>query len=74
MIGYQMVLTEHCKQRIVQFYLERRILYGNVAQVLATEGFRVPKQTVWATIQEYKAHGTISRLAGSGRPFKLTRD
>ena len=27
-----------------------------------------------ATIRQYKAHGTISRLPGSGRPFKLTRE
>ena len=31
--------------------LERRISYGNVAKVLAVEGFHVPQQTVWATIQ-----------------------
>ena len=30
------------------------------------------KTTVWATIQKYKTHGTISHLPGSGRPFKLT--
>ena len=41
--------------------LERRISYGNVAKVLAVEGFHVPQQTVWATIQKYKTHGTISR-------------
>ena len=27
-----------------------------------------------ATIRQYKAHGTISCLPGSGRPFKLTRE
>ena len=67
-----MVLTAYCKQRIIQLYFERRVSYGNVVHVLAAEGLRVPKQTVWATVQKYKKHGTISRLPGSGRPFKLT--
>jgi transposase len=66
------VLTAYCKQQIVQLYFERRVSYGNVVHVLAAEGLRVPKQTVWATVQKYKKHGTISRLPGSGRPFKLT--
>ena len=73
-IDFKMVLTAYCKQRIIQLYFERRISYGNVAKVLAAEGFRVPKRTVWVTIQKYKTHGTISRLPGSGRPFKLTRE
>ena len=73
-IDFKMVLTAYCKQRIIQLYFERRISYGNVAKVLTVEGFQVPKQTVWATIQKYKRHGTISRLPGSGRPFKLTRE
>ena len=71
-IDFKMVLTAYCKQRIIQLYFERRISYGNVAKVLAAEEFRVPKQTVWVTIQKYKTYGTISRLPGSGRPFKLT--
>ena len=66
-----MVLSAYCKQQIVQLYFERRISCERVAQVVA-EGFQVPKQTVWATVRKYKAHGTISRLSGSGRPFKLT--
>ena len=45
---------------------ERRISYGKWAKILAVEGFRVPKQTVWATIQKYKPPGAISRLPGSG--------
>ena len=45
-----------------------------MAKVLAAEGFRVPKQTLWATILKYKTHGSISLLPGSGRPFKLTRE
>ena len=73
-IDFKMVLTAYCKQRIIQLYFERRISYGNVAKVLATEGFRVPKRTVWVTIQKYKTHGTISRLPGSGRSLKLTRE
>ena len=44
-----------------------------MAKVLAAEGFQVLKQTVWATIQKYKIHETISRLPRSGRPLKLTR-
>ena len=59
------------KQQIIQLYFEWRISYDNVA--LAAEGYRIPKQTVWATIQKYKTHGTIFCLPGSGRPFKLTR-
>ena len=72
-IEFKMVLTAYCKQRIIQLYFERGISYGNVANVLTAEGFRLPKQTMWVTIQKYKRHGTISRLPGSGRPFKLTR-
>ena len=71
-IHFKMVLTAYCKQRIIQLYFERRIFYSNVAKVLAAEGFWVPKQMVWASIQKYKTHGMISRLLGSSRPFKLT--
>ena len=45
-----------------------------MTKVLATEGFRVSKWMVWATIQKYKTHGMISHLPGSGRPFKLTHE
>ncbi len=69
-----MVLTAYCKQRTIQLYLERRVSYGNVSQVLATEGFCISKKTVWTTIQKYEEHETISHLPGSGRPFKLTRE
>ena len=55
-------------------YFERRIYYGKWAKVLAVEGFRVPKQTVWASVQKYKSHGAISHLPGSARPFKLTHE
>ena len=65
-----MVLSAYCKQQIVQLYFERRISCERVAQVLVAEGFQVPKQTVWATIRKYKAHGTVSRLSGSGRAFQ----
>ena len=68
-----MVLSAYLKQRIVQLYFQRRVSYGVLAQVLAAEGFPVSKKAVWATIKKYKEHGTISRLPGSGRPFKLTR-
>ena len=67
-----MVLSAYSKQRIVQLYFERRLSYANVAKVLAAEGYIVSKQTVWATITKYKTHGTLSRLPGSGRHFKLT--
>jgi len=30
--------------------------------------------TVWATIRKYKMHGTLSRLPGSARCFRLTSD
>ena len=62
----------YCKQWIVQLYFERRVLYGNIARVLAAEGYRVPEQTVWATIKKYKDHGTLCRLPGSSWCFKLT--
>jgi len=45
-----------------------------VAKVLAAEGYIISKQAVWATIRKYKMHGTLSRLPGSGRRFKLTPD
>ena len=67
-----MVLSAYCKQQIVQLYFERKIFCERVAQVLVAEGFRASKQTVWAALSKYKAHGMISRLPGSGRPFKLT--
>ena len=67
-----MVLSTYCKQRIVQLYFERRVSYGNIANILAAEGLKVPKKTVWATIKRYKEHGMIHRLPGSGRCFQLT--
>ena len=73
-IDFEMVLTAYCKQQIIQLYFERRVSYGNVARVLAAEGFRVPKQTVWTTITKYREHGTITCLPESGRPFKLTNE
>ena len=45
-----------------------------MAKVLAAEGYIISKQAVWATIRKYKMHGTLSRLPGSGRRFKLTPD
>ena len=62
----------HCKQRIVQLYFARKVSYGNIARILAAEGYIVPKETVWATIKKYKDHGTLCRLPGSGGRFKLT--
>ena len=60
------------QQRVVQLYFEGRISYGNVAKVLAAEGYTVPKQTIWPTIRKYNMHGTLSCLSGSGHRFKLT--
>ena len=34
----------------------------------------MPKKTVWKIIHKYKRYGNISRLPGSGRPFKLSRE
>ena len=67
-----MVLSFYCKQQIVQLYFERKLSYGRIAQVLAAEGLKVPKKTVWTTVSKYKARGTLSRLPGSGGRFKLT--
>ena len=67
-----MVLSRYCKQRIVQLYFERKVSYGRLAKVLAAEGLKVLKKTIWTTISKYKAHGTLSPLPGSGRRFKLT--
>ena len=65
-----MVSTVYCKQRIVQLYFQRRVSYQNVVNVLKAEGITVSKKTVYVTIQNYKKHGTISRLPGSGRRHK----
>ena len=56
---------------IVQLFFERKVSYGRIAKVLAAEGLKVPKKTIWITISKYKAHGTLSHLPGSGRRFKL---
>ena len=61
-----MVLSCCCTQRIVQLYFKRKVSYGRIVKVL-----KVPKKTFWTTISKYKAHGTLSRLPGSGRRFKL---
>ena len=58
---------------IVQLFFERKVSYEKIAKVLAAEGLKVPKKTIWITISKYKAHGTLSHLPGSGRRFKLTR-
>ena len=67
-----MVLSRYCKQRIVQLYFERKVSYERIAKVLAAEGLKVPKKTIWTTISKYKGHGTPSCLPGSSRRFKLT--
>ena len=69
-----MVLRAYCKQRSIQLCFERSycILFGNIALVLTLpqKGFWY-LLAVWRIIQKYKVHGTISPLAGTGRPFKL---
>ena len=70
-----MVLSAYCKQQIVQLYFERRLSYANVAKFLAAERYNYRfNSTVWATIKKYKMNGTLSRLPGSGRRFKLMPD
>ena len=36
--------------------------------LILEEGLEVTKASVWAKIQKYKRHGTISHLPGSGWP------
>jgi transposase len=69
-----MVLSNYCKQRIIELYLVRKLLYGSIVATLEAEGLKLSKKAAWATIKKYKAHGTISRLLGSGRPYKLSED
>ena len=45
-----MVLSRYCKQRIVQLYFKWKVSYGRIAKVLAAEGLKVPKKTIWITI------------------------
>ena len=69
-----MVLTTHCKQRIVQLYFKQRVSYGNIANILAAEGLKVPKKMVWAMIKKYKEHGAIySRRQWSDALFALAQ-
>ena len=70
----EMVLSTYCKLRIVQLYFQRRVSYQNVVNILKLEGIKVSKKGVWTTIQKYKRHRTISRLPGSGRPYKITSE
>ena len=69
-----MVRSNYCKQRFIQLYFTLKLSYATIVSVLKAEGLKVPKKTMWATIKKYKAYGTISRLPGSGRPYKLTRE
>ena len=67
-----MVLSAYCKQRIIQLYFDRKLSYGGVVKALEEEQLKATKRTVWMTVKRYKNHGTIFRLPGSGRGFKLT--
>lgn len=49
----------YCKQRIVQLYFKGMVSYGNITKVLAAEGHRDPKQTVWDMTKKYKEHGNL---------------
>ena len=69
-----MVLSTYYKQRIVQLYFQRRVSYQNIVSVLKLEVIKASKKGVWITIQKYKRHGTISRIPGSGRPYKITSE
>ena len=41
----------YSKQSIIQLFFGRQVSYGNMSQVLATEGFHVSKKTVWRSIE-----------------------
>ena len=69
-----MPISLYWKQRIVQLYSDSDCSYGDIERVLRHEGKIVPKKTIWAIIKKYKEHGTIGRLAGSGRQPKLTAE
>ena len=58
----------------LQLYSDSDCSYGDIERVLRHEGKIVPKKTIWAIIKKYKEHGTIGRLAGSGRQPKLTAE
>ena len=66
-----MVLTQYCKQRIIQIYFKEKVSYGNLVQILK-DRLKASKKSVWMTIRRYERHGTILHLPGSGRLFKLT--
>ena len=38
---------------IVQLFFERKVSYRRIAKVLAAEGLKVPKKTIWITISKY---------------------
>ena len=67
-------MSLYWKQRIVQLYSDSDCSYGDIECVLRHEGKIVLKKTIWAIIKKYKEHGTIGRLAGSGRQPKLTAE
>ena len=66
-----MSISLYWKQRIVQLYSDLGCSYGDIEHVLRYEGKTVPKKTI---IKKYKEHGTIGRLAGSGRQPMLTAE
>ena len=67
-------LSNYCKQRIIELYLVRKLSYGSIVTTLEAEDRKLSKKAAWTTIIKYKAHGTISRLPGSGSPYKLSED
>ena len=69
-----MPISLYWEQRIVQLYSDSDCSYRDIERVLRHKGKIVPKKTIWAIIKKYKEHGTIGRLAGSGRQPKLTEE
>ena len=62
------------KQRIIQLYFQRKISFGQILRILQREGFNILRQTIWLIVRKYQKHGTLSRLPGSGRRFKLSNE
>ena len=70
----RMRISYFVKQRIIQIYYQHKVSFGQLSHILRPAGFDVSKQTIWNVVCKYKAHGTLKRLEGSGRRFKLTAE
>ena len=62
------------KQHIIQLYYQCKVSFGQLSHILRLEGLDISKRTIWNVVRKYKAHGTLKRLEGSGRHFKLTAE